>query len=133
VHLKNFKKISLSDCEDSEVLELLKNSPHASVKFHSLQNTDIEYQSFLLNDWVFKTSYHRVYPEKVILIAIEAIDPKGFKIQLEENPTIDYKPLMKEKLGEIAIYLLYKGSETIDDVEYYNEDFKCICGAFKYQ
>lgn len=129
VHLKNLKNIQLSEVEEDEIFELLKNSPGARVSYNS-KEIDMSFKAYWIKDWVFKTTHHKSHT--YISTTIEPSLKHGFEEKLSNTDT-DYVCLLKQKSESIALSFLNDNEEIVGNVEFQFEDVRFIQGMFEYR
>ena len=122
VHLKNLKNVQLSEVEEDEVFELLKNSTDATVTYVSTEN-DESYKAVWINGWAFRTkSYEDL---TTISITIESLLITAFVDQLK-TCGIDYISLMREKSENIALSLQSDTHLIESSTEHFHEDVRFL-------
>lgn len=128
-HLKNLKNVQLSEVEEDEVFELLKNCPGARVSYRSTE-IDRSFKAYWLQDWVFKTTYFKSYT--YISTTIQPSLIHGFEEKLSNTGT-DYISLMKQKSESIALSFLNENEEMVGKPEFQFEDLRFLQGMFEYR
>lgn len=129
VHLKNLKNVQLSEVEEDEVFELLKNCPDSRVSYRSTE-IDRSFKAYWLQDWVFKTTYFKSHT--YISTTIQPSLIHGFEKILSKTDT-DYISLMKQKSESIALSFLNENEEMAGTAEFQFEDLRFIQGMFEYR
>jgi hypothetical protein len=129
VHLKNLKNVQLSEVEEDEVFELLKNSPGARVSYRSKGN-DESFKAYWIKDWVFKTTHHKSHT--YISTTIQPSLIHCFEEKLSNTDT-DYISLMKQKSESFALSFLNENEEMVGSAEYQFEDVRFMQGMFEFR
>ncbi len=129
VNFRNLKKVRVSNAEDEDVFELLKNSNNAIVDYYS-KELDVSFKAYWIRDWAFKTTRYQNYT--TIYICIGTIMPDAFEGKLKSSG-IDYISLLKNKSKEIARSLLSEKEELIGDPEFNYDEFKILNGKFEFK
>lgn len=129
VHLKNLKNVQLSEVEEDEIFELLKNSPGARVSYNS-KEINMSFKAYWVKDWVFKTTHHKSHT--YISTTIEPSLIHGFEEKLSSTDS-DYICLMKQKSESIALSFLNENEEMVGNAEFQFDDLRFIQGMFEYR
>ncbi len=129
INFGNLKNVRISEAEDEDVFELLKNSNNAIVDYYS-KEFDVSFKAYWIKDWAFKTTHYQNYT--TIYICIGTIMPDAFEGKLKSSG-IDYISLLKNKSKEIARSLLSEKEELIGDPEFNYDEFKILNGKFEFK
>ncbi len=121
--LKNLQEANFSTADDDSVIELLKHSPTAEVKFYNLE-LELDISAYWIENWAYGTSYFKDYN----ILKMYIFPLMNYCKSLDEYT----KLLMEQKLKMIANQLL-KADEEICDISFsYKKGSSVIKGHFSY-